>query len=370
MFRRRAISPAANRWQSSFIAALNAHGIRVVMLGHVPEPLWPRGQLRMQSEQVLLSVGIAGEMVDYWNVPICRKHSLVKSCVQALRRLVDEHGLPTAVVSYNPLPHHVAAGLYAQEKLGIPWVCIVADMQDPGADWGNFDWGARRAVGRLFLSWGSYRDCPIKPTFHLDGGVDRLNFTESGPASEFPPQKPIVLFAGALSPVAGSSFLVEAFRQVKTREAELWICGRGTNPDVERAVASDRRVKFWGLVRSEELQAIMHQAALFVNPRPSQLAENAHNFPSKVLEYLSYGKPVISTWTDGLSPAYREVLLLPDQETPHALAQTIDATLAWDEPKRKGWASRVRVFLEREKLWSWQASRFREWLADELCVRL
>ena len=45
------------------------------------------------------------------------------------------------------------------------------------------------------------------------------------------------------------------------------------------------------------------------------LDENKRNFPSKIITYLQYGKPVISSETEGLSPKYREILYFFDPDS-------------------------------------------------------
>lgn len=59
MLASRAVSPAANRWQSGLLGGLREAGCDVRLLGHQPEPAWPRGQLSMapQSER---PVSLAG----------------------------------------------------------------------------------------------------------------------------------------------------------------------------------------------------------------------------------------------------------------------------------------------------------------------
>ena len=48
---------------------------------------------------------------------------------------------------------------------------------------------------------------------------------------------------------------------------------------------------------------------------------------------MSYGKPIISTWTPGLSEEYRDFLEVPEQDTPLSLARTIEEVLGWCSKK-------------------------------------
>lgn len=359
-----AVSPAANRWQRGLIAALQELGMRVVTIGHLPEPLWPRGKLRIGGSRGVMPLDIEGQLIDYWNVPGWRNRSLSMGYLEAFQVYCQREGNPTAVISYNATPPNVAVGMHAQEELGIPWICIVADLT--GLEWECLVEILEPAAGCIFLSWGSCRDFPYNPKLHLDGGIDRLKLTINTGALKPSSQKTVVLYTGAMGHYAGVSFLAQGFRQVKNQEVELWICGKGTNLDVEQAVAVDPRVKFLGFVSEERLREISQAATIFVNPRPSWIVENRANFPSKILEYLSYGKPVVSTWTGGLSPAYREILVVLGEETSECLARTIENVLRWDAVRYRDFAARARSFLEAEKTWSVQASRLMEWLNREV----
>ena len=359
-----AVSPAANRWQRGLIAALQELGMRVVTIGHLPEPLWPRGKLRIGESKGVMPLDIEGQLIGYWNVPGWRNRSLSMGYLEAFQGYCQREGNPAAVISYNAAPSNVAVGMHAQERLGIPWICIVADLTSPERE--RLVEILESAAGCIFLSWGSYRDFPYNPKLHLDGGIDRLKFTINTGALQPSSQKAVVLYTGAMNRYAGVSFLVQGFRQVKNQEVELWICGKGTNPDVQQAVAVDPRVKFLGFVSEERLREISQAATIFINPRPSWLVENRVNFPSKIFEYLSYGKPVISTWTGGLSPEYREVLIVLEEETPECLANTIAEVLDWDEARRQAWAIRAKIFLETRKMWAIQSRRLLDWLSCEV----
>lgn len=355
------VNPAAWRWQKELVGALARRGLRLVTLGHAPEPLWPRGRLRDAGTDPL-EPGVRGEVVGYWNLPAVRMPSLRRSYLRGFERIRARHGDPALVVSYNAYPYNIAVGRRAQ-RLGVPWVPIVADVPRPGRPRERHDRAVGTAAGRVFLSWGEYRDPDhAEPKLHLDGGIRRPGFAPD--ADPTPDGDPVVVYTGSLGKWGGVMLLLEAFRRVRHPTAELWICGHGATSSFERAVAEDPRVRFLGLVPEQRLREVCERATVFVNPRPAALPSNAANFPSKVLEYLKHGKPVVSTWTKGLAPAYRRVLAVAEEQTPECLAATIEQVLAWDAGRRREVAAEIRAFLEAEKLWDAQARRLAGWLDD------
>ena len=308
-----------------------------------------------------LAPGLTGRLLSYWNAPLLRSRSLEGAYTGALRSLCASEGCPSAVLSYNDYAWNVAAGRCAQEELGVPWVCVVADGPGAGPEYRAHEERIGGARGRIFLSWARFAESVRMPKLHLDGGVGSPRFAVNDPT----PGKPVVLFSGAMTKWAGVRFLLEGFREVKRRDIELWLCGPGLSLDVERAVESDPRIRWLGLLGEQELKEASRQATVFVNPRPSSIPDNRTNFPSKVLEYLSYGRPVISTWTAGLSPEYRDVLVVLARETPATLGETIEEVVAWDDPKRRDNARRILSFLMSKKLWSLQAQTLVRWLTGE-----
>lgn len=365
----KAVSHAASRWQKGFILALQNLGEHVEILGHLPEPLWPKGQWRVKGGRDLIASEITGEIVDYLNIPLVRGSSLTNHYLKVFKRLCDNQGLPKIVVTYNVHPHTVALGLYAQNQFGIPWICIVADAPESRRLQKKHEQMIKQASGRIFLSWNSYKTCKHAPVLHLDGGIEQPRFEVNTTADECSIGKPhAIMYSGVMNQYGGVNLLLESFKFIKDQQIQLWLCGKGNNVEVKRAVAQDSRIKWFGVVSEEDLKKMSKTASLFVNPRPSYLPASAGNFPSKVLEYLSYGKPVVSTWTEGLSPDYLEILTVLKNETPLCLAQTIEDVLAWDMEKRLEKKRQILSFLNSKKLWTNQATRLINWLLEEVIL--
>jgi len=354
MLSMRGVSLAANLFQRSLISALCLNGINVRIIGHIPESLWPRGRFLLKSTPEMLSPNIKGDLVSYLNVPFLREKDIGRRYLKSLRGFCEKFGKPTAVFSYNTSTPIRVIGEYAQRKLGIPWVCIMADGEEPeGAD------------GLVFLSWGKYSKSVQKTRLHLDGGVPGFHGPVDRQAKPKNSFKQTVMFAGSMGLHAGVDFLVNAFRRISNKNAELLICGKGKNRYVEDAAYLDPRIKVLGAVTEERLDELFRLADIFVNSNRSTFPNNRNNFPSKVLEYLSYGKPVISTWTEGLSPEYRKILTVLENETPECLARAIENVLQWDAAQFIEFRKRAADFME-SKIWDAQAKRLIEWFKSEV----
>jgi len=122
-----------------------------------------------------------------------------------------------------------------------------------------------------------------------------------------------------------------------------------------------------GFVSETELIKIAKQTDIFVNPRPSHIPENAQNFPSKLLEYLAFGKPVVSTWTAGLSEEYKGLLVLLARETEECLINTLEDVLSWTSYQNKNFAIKCEEFV-KSKSWARQAEKMSLWLEESKCL--
>ena len=109
----------------------------------------------------------------------------------------------------------------------------------------------------------------------------------------------------------------------------------------------------------------MAQADCFVNPRPSCLAGNEANFPSKILEYMAYMKPIVSTMTPGLHPSYSQILIIPEKETAGAIRDALFVAKGLDKRESQQISREIYSFSVKHT-WSDQAKRFAQWINGDL----
>ena len=363
MLNSKAISPASNRWQSGLIQSLANQLFPVSLLSHLPEPIWPKGHYKPGNQNDLDTL-FDNKIVRYWNLPFLRNSSLSNAYVNAFKKICFEKGTPSVLITYNPSPFNVQLGLYAQNYCNVPWVSICADYHDPGPNWSKYAPYANEAKGHIFLSYHAFQDCPFKTKLHLDGGIKDLHFNSELKTINNTKKNKVIVYTGMLTKWGGLDLLLGAFKKSKDPNIELLICGHGSSLKLKLALKEDSRISFFGLVSEPKLREIYQSADIFVNPRPSNITDNNMNFPSKLLEYLSYGKPVISTFTLGLSPKYNRVLEILDEETEECLRNKIEFTLKYSNEEKIRISNRIRQFLLEEKTWTGQSKKLTLWLKE------
>jgi glycosyltransferase involved in cell wall biosynthesis len=190
----------------------------------------------------------------------------------------------------------------------------------------------------------------------MDGGI-----TVREMADRIEHDAPVVLYTGTKGPWGGVDLLLDAWQHVRHPAARLWICGQGQHERLRTAASQDPRIIDYSVVSEDRLRDLTEQAAVLVNPRPPSYPGNRLNFPSKVLEYLSTGKPVVTTRTLSLAPEYDNVLLFAGDDTAAGLAAAIDRVLDWTSDERNDYRRKVSEFATEHGDWQVVTERFLRW---------
>lgn len=362
-----ALSPAAVEWQRGFIGGLITEGVQVHAISHRPAPLWPRGPLLPGSQSVPSDVTCPTRLVGYVNAPIVRSSWLAKAYVRAIDDFWPAWQ-PNLVATFNLLPWHVIAAKAASERHQIPWLSFLLDDVSSDPTLGKYARLSRAAAGHVVVSAEAVnrlRQLNLSaPILHIDGGVDHFHDVDKSEAAAIPKS---ILYCGSHTDEAGMGLLVEAIPLVPQRDVSFVITGnRGSHDGLARLAGRDPRVRLMGLVSPEELDALCESATAFVNPRPPGHALSIASFPSKLLRYLSFGKPIASTWTPGLSADYRSLLVLAEDGSPKSLADAIQKVIWLDSASRDAVRLAARDFLVPGRLWATQARKFIEFVNEVL----
>ncbi|WP_203855560.1 glycosyltransferase [Plantactinospora mayteni] len=139
-----------------------------------------------------------------------------------------------------------------------------------------------------------------------------------------------IAYAGSLTRTYGVDRLVEAVRQIDQPSLRLSIFGRGElEPWIAEQAAADSRIRHPRLLGRDELLHRLASADLLVNPRPVDQDFVRYSFPSKLIEYLSVGVPVVTTRLPGIPGDYRGRVVFAESDTAEGLAAAIRSVLSW-----------------------------------------
>jgi glycosyltransferase involved in cell wall biosynthesis len=104
----------------------------------------------------------------------------------------------------------------------------------------------------------------------------------------------IIMYSGNLNLSDGVMDLLEAFKSIADDKYLLWITGKGNSLDmILKASQSDPRIKYWPALGNQELFSLLQRATLLVNPLKSENPKTQFFFPSKTIEYMASGVPVL-----------------------------------------------------------------------------
>jgi glycosyltransferase involved in cell wall biosynthesis len=357
VLRNYAISPAGNKWQLNFINALNNIGIKVINIGHCPERVFPFGKIFVNKRDALTPDTIRLLSSSYVNLPILRIIELNILCTFKLACLLNKSKeKPVYLIGYNSYSYNVIPLLFAKYIKRIKWISIVADPMYSNSNMINpFN---LLADAKVFLSYELFKDSSSKQQIHLDGGIARAielnkNLLKS--------QERIILYTGLIARHTGIELLVKAFSLVKKENLRLIICGKGNNELLNQTLKTNNKIIFLGMVNEQKLASLYSDAFLFINPRLIGEKTNASNFPSKLLEYLSFCKPVISTYTGGIHPVYKEIIQFVYSDNPQELSDKIDEITSWEDADYIKNSDEIKTFIEKNKKWSKVIAGFNEW---------
>ena len=112
-----------------------------------------------------------------------------------------------------------------------------------------------------------------------------------------------IFYAGGRPSKDGIDILIPAFKRIKDNSFQLNIFGNvpyvGIGPDPE-----DNRIIYHGLTENKVIVAEECSSYLLVNPRPTGEEYTKYSFPSKVMEYMATGVPMVTTRLAGIPEEY------------------------------------------------------------------
>lgn len=239
----------------------------------------------------------------------------------------------------------------------IPVVMIVTDLPDFQFDEGysrNFNNKLlTKADGFIFLTEQMNERINLnnKPYIVLEGHSDEsLTLLEREESYERQTGKRIIVYAGSIKKLYGIQNLVEGFIQANIPDAELHVFGDGDyREELESLSLRYPTVRYMGIRPNAEIVEEEQRAALLVNPRPTEPEYTKYSFPSKNMEYMVSGTPLMTTKLPGMPKEYYPHVYLLEEETVEGVANKLQEIFALPLKEREEKGLQAREFVLNSK---------------------
>ena len=162
------------------------------------------------------------------------------------------------------------------------------------------------------------------------------------------------VYTGSLGIKYGVVDLVDAFMKVKGENLKLIICGAGDGDEHIKCMAKiDARIDFRGIVSNEEAKALQRSAYVLVNPRSNKEEYTKYSFPSKTMEYMATGRPVLMYKLKGIPDEYDDYLYYFGED----ITASIDKIARTDPQKLHAKGEKAKQFVHQYKNKNMQAKK-------------
>ncbi len=316
--------------------------------------------------------------LSFFNVPLVKHFSRFFSYKRAIKKIVLGKGYST-IVGYSMTFSVVMGLLYAKKKDKDLNTCLVVpDLPE------YMNLGAKKSPVDFIRNWNKnflYRkiqkldsfvllteemasalSIKNKPYTVIEGisSVDSLG--EDVKEKSF--NKKSFVYTGTIQEKYGIKDLVEAFHRLPQKDIELNICGWGDTIEYLKVMEKkDNRIHYLGVVPHSEIKQLQESAYILINPRNSNEEYTKYSFPSKIMEYMSTGRPVLMYPLKGIPKEYFFYVYLINPEENDSFFSSLEHILSLPEEELYTKGKAAQKFIVEEKNFKSQGKKLIDFLS-------
>ena len=154
-----------------------------------------------------------------------------------------------------------------------------------------------------------------KPSIVIEGHADLKMINRSNDIKK-KYKKKICHYAGRIDKKYGIEILINGFIAANIKNAELHIYGEGDfAKELMTICQKNNSIIYYGILPNELIIEEQIKSTLLINPRPSCEDSSKYAFPSKNMEYISSGTPLLTTLLPGMPNEYLKYVYIVSDET-------------------------------------------------------
>lgn len=319
----------------------------------------------VKKSKFTVNKNVYGVSIGYFNLAILKNRIITRNLKSELSNQIRSYNNePVVIIVYAVYGAYMGAAVYAKTHFNNITLCLIApDLPEFGANNIGPIWRLRSLIQPdinkilpffdkfvlLTDAMAEYLNIQEDQWIRIEGMVD----AQDDQGSMWPTslnQKKVVLYTGTLSARYGIINLLEAFEGITDLDYELWICGAGNTENVIKEKSlKDNRIRYLGLLPRKKILKIQLEATVLVNPRTCDGEYVKYSFPSKTMEYMLSGIPVIMNKLPGVPNEYDQFLFYPQDNSVKALQEKILEVCNLDNITRFEVGKRAKQFILDKK---------------------
>jgi glycosyltransferase involved in cell wall biosynthesis len=355
------------------VEALRTAGNQVDLLSCWPVSNFPGNPRVLFGSAPFQTKGVTGEYLGFVNLIGLKHLTRFLLCLtrgsRALRRwrpsVLLVHGV------HSPFLWYAAV---SQRILGIKVVVILTDP--PGVELPTDSqvtrflrqldvtlvrWALRWSDAVIALTVDLARDfAPGKPALVIDG-IGRFDGDAEDPRKDR--NRHTVVYAGSLRTSYGVERLVDAVSGLTNPPATLEVYGSGELAGWVSEIAAEQiQISEPRLLSRDELLRAYRSADLLVQPRPVNQSFVRYSFPSKIIEYMASGTPVLTTRLVGMTDEYAPYVYWIDDDSSAGIRRALSEVLRLPREERLHKGRRAAEFIRATRSCEAQGKRISAFL--------
>jgi glycosyltransferase involved in cell wall biosynthesis len=369
---------AANTYQWALICGIEAIMEKTIdIISCLPVGPFPRyyKQLFLHTKKSYRNKSIYLQLGTI-NVPVLKQQCRRDKVYKILNKMLEQREKPLYLIVYSLYEPYITALIRLKRKYNNKIIIcpVITDLplQYGVAPLKKMDRIAYKMIGKKTLKIASAFDCYVllteqmkiplkignKPYVVIEGIANEKNSINRCILSK---RQNIILYSGTLHYQFGLTELLEAFTGIANSDYRLWICGSGEAEDEIRKLSQlDNRIKYLGYVAKDELYQIQRQATILINPRQNNGEYTKYSFPSKTMEYMLSGVPVLMYKLEGVPKEYYEHVYYLEDDSIETLRNKIVEICGKSQLELYEFGKKAQEFILREKASKKQAWRIIE----------
>jgi glycosyltransferase involved in cell wall biosynthesis len=364
----------------ALVAALRGADISVTLLSSAPVTNFPQNsQVRFRGGP-FTSEGVRGETLGFVNILLLKHLSRFAACMtrgtRALHRwrpdILMIHGVHSPYLWYGVLSPRLTGARSVVVLTDPPGVVLTTDgivvRSLKMIDIRLVKWALRSVDGVIVLTAPLATDfAPGVASLVMEGILTAGARMAAKPSTPRPRSMFRAMYAGGLLDSYGVGRLVRAIQRLPIDEVRLAAYGKGPLDSwIDDQANLDVRIEKVQFAKREVVLEKYATADLLVQPRPADQDFVRYSFPSKLLEYMASGTPVLTTRLSGIPPKYEPHLYWIDDDSVEGIERSLRAVMLVPADERAAKGRAAAKFVAETCSSGVQGARIRDFLAEIL----